>query len=53
MDVIMNIAGISIWGTIDILEHQHWQRAINPALYRLEMRRLNKVVSKGEQKMMQ
>lgn len=25
MDVVMNIAGISTWGTIDNLEHQHWR----------------------------
>jgi len=28
MDVVMNIAGISIWGTVDKLEHRHWQRTI-------------------------
>lgn len=28
MDVVMNIAGISIWGSIDRLSHDHWQRAI-------------------------
>src|SRR5699024_9316093 len=25
MDMVMNIAGISTWGTIDNLEHQHWR----------------------------
>ena len=29
MDVVMNIAGISIWGTVDQLEHQHWRRAVD------------------------
>ncbi len=29
MDIIMNIAGISIWGGVELLEHQHWERAIN------------------------
>jgi NAD(P)-dependent dehydrogenase (short-subunit alcohol dehydrogenase family) len=28
MDVVMNIAGISIWGSIDRLTHNHWQRVI-------------------------
>jgi NAD(P)-dependent dehydrogenase (short-subunit alcohol dehydrogenase family) len=28
MDVVMNVAGISIWGSIDRLAHDHWQRAI-------------------------
>jgi NAD(P)-dependent dehydrogenase (short-subunit alcohol dehydrogenase family) len=28
MDVVMNIAGISVWGTIDRLTHEHWQRVI-------------------------
>ena len=28
MDVVMNIAGISTWGTIDRLEHRHWQRTV-------------------------
>jgi NAD(P)-dependent dehydrogenase (short-subunit alcohol dehydrogenase family) len=28
VDVIMNIAGISIWGSVDKLEHQHWRRLI-------------------------
>jgi NAD(P)-dependent dehydrogenase (short-subunit alcohol dehydrogenase family) len=32
MDVVMNIAGISIWGTVDQLEHQHWRRAIDTNL---------------------
>jgi NAD(P)-dependent dehydrogenase (short-subunit alcohol dehydrogenase family) len=29
MDVVMNVAGISIWGSIDRLSHDHWQRAID------------------------
>ncbi|TXI83106.1 MAG: SDR family oxidoreductase [Cupriavidus sp.] len=29
MDVLMNIAGISIWGTVEQLEHQHWRRAVD------------------------
>jgi len=28
MDVVMNIAGISVWGTVDALEHQHWRKVI-------------------------
>ena len=28
MDVVMNVAGISIWGAIEKLDHEHWQRAI-------------------------
>jgi NAD(P)-dependent dehydrogenase (short-subunit alcohol dehydrogenase family) len=28
LDVLMNIAGISIWGTVDKLEHQHWRRCV-------------------------
>jgi NAD(P)-dependent dehydrogenase (short-subunit alcohol dehydrogenase family) len=27
MDVVMNVAGISIWGAIERLDHDHWQRA--------------------------
>lgn len=29
MDVVMNIAGIAIWGTIEDLDHEHWRRAID------------------------
>ena len=29
MDVVMNIAGVSAWGTVDQLTHQHWQSMIN------------------------
>lgn len=28
MDVVMNVAGISIWGSIDRLTHDHWRRVI-------------------------
>jgi NAD(P)-dependent dehydrogenase (short-subunit alcohol dehydrogenase family) len=28
MDVAMNVAGISIWGSIDRLTHDHWQRVV-------------------------
>lgn len=29
MDVVMNIAGISVWGTIETLEHRHWKRCVD------------------------
>jgi NAD(P)-dependent dehydrogenase (short-subunit alcohol dehydrogenase family) len=29
MDVVMNIAGISTWGTVEQLEHHHWRRQID------------------------
>lgn len=29
MDIVMNIAGISTWGTVQALEHRHWQRIID------------------------
>ena len=29
MDVVMNVAGIATWGTIDRLEHRHWRRTID------------------------
>ncbi|MFE3444348.1 SDR family oxidoreductase [Nocardia sp. NPDC059180] len=29
VDVVMNIAGTSAWGTVDSLEHRHWQRMID------------------------
>ncbi len=28
MDVVMNVAGISAWGTVDTLEHRHWRSMI-------------------------
>jgi NAD(P)-dependent dehydrogenase (short-subunit alcohol dehydrogenase family) len=29
MDVVMNIAGISVWGTVETLQHEHWQRCVD------------------------
>ena len=29
MDVVMNIAGISAWGTVDKLTHQHWRSMVD------------------------
>ncbi|MBM4364175.1 MAG: SDR family oxidoreductase [Deltaproteobacteria bacterium] len=29
MDVVMNIAGISVWGAVDSLEHRHWRQVID------------------------
>ncbi|MGH3359710.1 MAG: SDR family oxidoreductase [Nocardioidaceae bacterium] len=29
MDVVMNVAGISTWGTVDRLQHDHWRRTID------------------------
>jgi NAD(P)-dependent dehydrogenase (short-subunit alcohol dehydrogenase family) len=29
LDVVMNIAGISTWGTVDKLEHEHWRRLVD------------------------
>ncbi|WP_354697960.1 putative oxidoreductase EphD [Paraconexibacter sp. AEG42_29] len=29
MDVVMNVAGISIWGAVENLEHEHWQRLVD------------------------
>ena len=29
MDVVMNIAGISLWGTVDKLEHRHWRKIVD------------------------
>ena len=29
VDVVMNIAGISIWGTVETLEHHHWKRLVD------------------------
>ena len=29
MDIIMNIAGIAIWGTVDRLRHEHWVKVMN------------------------
>jgi NAD(P)-dependent dehydrogenase (short-subunit alcohol dehydrogenase family) len=29
LDVLMNIAGVSAWGTVENLRHEHWQRMID------------------------
>jgi NAD(P)-dependent dehydrogenase (short-subunit alcohol dehydrogenase family) len=29
MDVVMNIAGVSAWGTVDQLTHQHWKSLVD------------------------
>lgn len=29
MDVVMNIAGISAWGTVENLEHRHWKAMVD------------------------
>jgi NAD(P)-dependent dehydrogenase (short-subunit alcohol dehydrogenase family) len=29
MDVVMNVAGISIWGAVEHLEHRHWTRIVD------------------------
>lgn len=29
VDVVMNIAGTSIWGSIENLEHEHWQQMVD------------------------
>lgn len=29
LDVVMNVAGISTWGTVENLEHHHWQRQVD------------------------
>ncbi|MFI6026452.1 SDR family oxidoreductase [Amycolatopsis magusensis] len=28
LDVVMNIAGVSAWGTVDRLEHRHWRNMV-------------------------
>jgi NAD(P)-dependent dehydrogenase (short-subunit alcohol dehydrogenase family) len=28
LDVLMNVAGISVWGTVDALDHEHWRKVI-------------------------
>lgn len=28
MDVVMNIAGISVWGAVESLEHRHWRQVV-------------------------
>jgi NAD(P)-dependent dehydrogenase (short-subunit alcohol dehydrogenase family) len=29
LDILMNIAGISIWGAVENLQHEHWRRCID------------------------
>jgi NAD(P)-dependent dehydrogenase (short-subunit alcohol dehydrogenase family) len=29
MDIVMNIAGVSAWGTVDHLTHQHWKSMVD------------------------
>lgn len=29
MDVVMNIAGISVWGTVENMTHQHWKKIVD------------------------
>jgi NAD(P)-dependent dehydrogenase (short-subunit alcohol dehydrogenase family) len=29
VDVVMNVAGVAAWGTVDRLEHRHWQTMID------------------------
>ncbi|MCP2316484.1 Short-chain dehydrogenase [Nocardia amikacinitolerans] len=29
MDVVMNVAGTSAWGTVENLEHRHWRRMVD------------------------
>jgi NAD(P)-dependent dehydrogenase (short-subunit alcohol dehydrogenase family) len=29
MDVVMNIAGVSAWGTVSTLDHRHWESMVN------------------------
>jgi NAD(P)-dependent dehydrogenase (short-subunit alcohol dehydrogenase family) len=29
VDVVMNVAGIAAWGTVDRLEHRHWQAMVD------------------------
>jgi NADP-dependent 3-hydroxy acid dehydrogenase YdfG len=28
MDIVMNIAGIAIWGTVETLRHEHWEKVM-------------------------
>ena len=28
LDVLMNVAGIAVWGRIEDLQHQHWRKSI-------------------------
>ena len=29
MDVVMNVAGISVWGTVENLQHKHWRSMVD------------------------
>src|SRR5204863_885735 len=29
VDIVMNVAGISAWGTVDRLEHRHWRSMVD------------------------
>ncbi|MFG1998120.1 SDR family oxidoreductase [Spirillospora sp. NPDC048911] len=29
LDLVMNVAGVSAWGTVDRLEHRHWRRMVD------------------------
>jgi NAD(P)-dependent dehydrogenase (short-subunit alcohol dehydrogenase family) len=29
MDVVMNIAGISVWGAVENMEHRHWKKIVD------------------------
>jgi NAD(P)-dependent dehydrogenase (short-subunit alcohol dehydrogenase family) len=29
LDVVMNVAGVSTWGTVEALEHRHWQTMVD------------------------
>ena len=29
MDVVMNVAGVSAWGTVENLEHRHWRKLVD------------------------
>jgi NAD(P)-dependent dehydrogenase (short-subunit alcohol dehydrogenase family) len=29
MDVVMNIAGVAVWGTVENLQHRHWKKSID------------------------
>lgn len=29
LDIVMNIAGISVWGTVENLEHRHWKSMVD------------------------
>lgn len=33
MDVVMNVAGIAVWGQVEDLKHEHWERAIRVDLW--------------------